>query len=124
MAYDLHVVRTKDWTQAASAPVTKQDVDALIAADPELKWSSTDCVDMRDENGAVVRYFMIVWKGKPCFWWYRDQVLCSGPDKAQQMKLAKIALALSAHAVGDEGERYEIRRNFFGREKLEVIIGG
>ena len=36
MGYDLHIVRTKDWTEAATAPITKQDVDALIAADSEV----------------------------------------------------------------------------------------
>ena len=57
MPYDLHIVRTRDWTEAASAPVTKQDVDALIAADTELSWSTTDYVDMSDEAGVSTRYF-------------------------------------------------------------------
>ena len=42
MAYDLHIVRAHDWTEAANAPINKQDVDNLIANDPELKWSTTD----------------------------------------------------------------------------------
>jgi len=46
MAYDLHVVRTKDWLEASSAPITKEDVDALIASDPELEWSTSDYIDM------------------------------------------------------------------------------
>jgi hypothetical protein len=121
MAYDLHIVRTKDWTEAASAPITKQDVDALIAADSELAWSTTDYVDMDDETGVTTRYFMITWRGESCFWWYRDQIQCSGPDDAQQLKLAHIARALDAHAVGDDGERYEIKKDPLGRETLEVI---
>jgi hypothetical protein len=121
MAYDLHIVRTKDWTEAASAPITKQDVDALIAADAELAWSTTDYVDMSDEAGVSTRYFMITWRGAPCFWWYRDQVQCSGPDDAQQMKLAQLARALNAYAVGDDGEHYVIKKGFLRREKLEVI---
>ena len=121
MAYDLHIVRTKDWTEASSAPITKQDVDALIAGDSELAWSTTDYVDMKDTTGVSTRYYMITWQGKPCFWWYRDQIQCSGPDDAQQMKLAQMARALNAHAVGDDGERYEIKKGFFGKEKLEVI---
>ena len=50
MAYDLHIVRTEHWTDAARAPITRQDVDALIAADAELAWSATDYVDIRDRN--------------------------------------------------------------------------
>jgi hypothetical protein len=64
---------------------------------------------------------LIRWGGHPCFWWYRDQIQCSGPDDAQQFKLARIARALNAYAVGDDGERYEIKKGFFGREKLAIV---
>jgi hypothetical protein len=121
MAYDLHIVRTKTWLEASSAPITKSDVDALIASDPELAWSTSDYVDMSDDAGAVTRYWMITWRGKPCFWWYRDQIQCSGPNDAQLMKLAQMARAINAYAVGDDGERYEIKKGFFGKEKLETI---
>ena len=106
MAYDLHIVRTKNWLEASSAPISKQDVDALIASDPELTWSTADYVEMRDDAGAVTRYYMIIWRGQPCFWWYRDQIQCSGPDEAQQAKLVQMARALDAFAVGDDGETY------------------
>ncbi len=119
MPYDLHVARTKDWMEAMTMPITKQDVDALVAADSELKWSTTDFVDMADD-GVTTRYYMIIWQGSPCFWWYRDQILCSRPDEAQQLKLAQIARALNGYAVGDDGERYEIKKGFFGKEKLVV----
>src|SRR5690242_3277508 len=108
MAYDLHIVRTEDWTEAASAPVTEQDVDALIAAESELAWSTTDYVDMSDDGGAVTRYWMITWRGQPCFWWYRDQIQCSGPDEAQVAKLVQMSRALHAHVVGDDGEHYPL----------------
>ena len=107
MGYDLHIVRTEDWTDAASAPITKQEVDALIAADSDLAWSTTDYVDMKDDTGVATRYFMISWRGEPCFWWYRDQIRCSNPDDAQQLKLVQIARALNAFTVGDEGEVYD-----------------
>jgi hypothetical protein len=107
MAYDLHIVRTKNWLEASSAPITKSDVDALIASDPELEWSATDYLDMSDDNGSVARYWMITWRGQSCFWWYRDQIQCSGPDDAQQLKCAQMAQALKAFAVGDDGEIYD-----------------
>lgn len=110
MAYDLHVVRTKDWAEAANAPITKQDVDALIATDSELAWSTTDYGDMNDEAGVSTRYYMIKWRGEPCFWWYRDQILCSGADDSQLLKLVQMARALNAHAVGDDGEIYPIEQ--------------
>ncbi len=108
MAYDLHIVRTIHWTEAASAPITKQEVDDLIAADSELGWSTTDYVDMADESGVSTRYYMITWRGQPCFWWYRDQIQCSGPDQAQVSKLVQMSRVLRAHAVGDDGEVYPL----------------
>src|SRR5574340_503116 len=106
MAYDLHIVRTMNRLEASSAPITRRDVDTLIASDPELAWSTTDYVDMSDDSGAVTRYWMMTWRGQPCFWWYRDQIQCSGPDEAQQSKLVQMARALNAFVVGDDGEMY------------------
>lgn len=120
MGYDLHIVRTLDWTDAASSPITKADVDALIARDAELKWSTTDYVDM-DDGGVTTRYYLIEWRGSPSFWWYRDQIQCSGADDAQQLKLVRMARALNAYVVGDDGERYEIKKGFLGKEKVVVV---
>lgn len=108
MAYDLHIVRTEDWMQAASAPITKPDVDALIAADSELAWSTTDYVDMADAGRVSTRYFMITWRGQPCFWCYRDQIQCSGPDEAQISKLVQMSRVLRARVFGDDGEEYPL----------------
>jgi len=106
MAYDLHIVRTEDWVQAATAPVTRADVDYLIAADAELAWSASDYVDLRNNAGVTTRYFMITWNGDACFYWYQDQIICSGPDDAQVLKLASMAQNLNAYLVGDDGEQY------------------
>ncbi len=45
MSYDIHAVRTKDWLEASTNPVTKRDVDSLIAGDEELEWSVDEFVD-------------------------------------------------------------------------------
>ena len=110
--------RSSHWMEASSSPITKIDVDALIEGDPELAWSGEDFVDMADESGNVTRYYMILWNGLPCFWWFRDQILCSGPDDVQLVKLVRIAGALNAHVVGDDGEEYQLRKPLFGREKI------
>ena len=110
MGYDLHIVRTEDWTKAANAPITRSEVDALIAADSELAWSTTDSVDMKYAAGASTRRFMITWRGAPCFWWDRDHIQCSDPDDAQQAKLIEMARALSAATVGDDGEIYPLEQ--------------
>ena len=121
MAYDLHVVRTKNWLEASTSPVTKDQVDTLIRTDKELAWSTTDSVDMKDDSGQIIRYYAILWRGNPCFLWYKDQIQCSSPNEAQQYKLVEMALALGAYAVGDDGERYEIRKSLFGKSKVVVV---
>jgi hypothetical protein len=121
MAYDLHVVRTKDWTEAASVAISKDDVNTLMKSDPELTWSSTDYMDMKDDSGIVTRYYAILWNGEPCFIWYKDQIICAGPSDAQQIKLVQIAQALGAYAIGDDGERYEFRKTFFGKPKIVIV---
>lgn len=73
---------------------------------------------MADETGNVTRYFMITWRGAPCFWWYRDQVVCSGPEEAQLIKLVQIARGLGASVIGDDGERYDVKKSLLGREKV------
>lgn len=62
---------------------------------------------MSDDTGVVTRYWMITWRGQPSFWWFRDQIQCSDPDDAQQLKLAQMARALNAFVVGDDGEIYD-----------------
>lgn len=119
MSYDLHVVRAKDWINAKENPITKDEVDRLVEFDPELEWSA-DYVDMQ-EAGMVLRYWMISWQGSSCFWWYRDQILCSNPDELQTRKLIRIADELNAQVVGDDGEKYVLTQKLFRIPKIKMI---
>jgi hypothetical protein len=120
MGYDLHVIRTTDWTDAASDPITKDEVDRMVQADPELAWSQSDYADMMDDAGTVVRYFMITWRKSPVFWWYRDQIMCKNAAKKQIIKLVHIARALKARVVGDDGESYDVKKGILGGEKIII----
>jgi hypothetical protein len=51
----------------------------------------------------------------------RDQLQCSNPDEAQQLKCAQMARKLKAFCIGDNNERYELQKNFSGKEKLVII---
>ena len=124
MAYDLHIVRTTDWLDSAQNPVSRDEVDRVVMDDPELEWSTDEFVEMSDDTGIITRYNMILWKGHSAFWWYRDQILCSGPSKSQIMKLVDIAVRLAAIVVGDDGERYSVKRSRFGMPKLVTTKDG
>jgi len=122
MGYDLHIVRTREWNDAYKKPILKNEVDALIASDAELSWSKTDYLDMRDEgSGRVIRYWMIEWNKRSTFWWYRDQIQHKNPSEREQIKMIQMARALKAMVVGDEGERYELHKSFFGEWSVTTI---
>lgn len=120
MPYDLHVVKTERWTDAARKPITWDEVNGLIASDPELEWSTADYVEMKD-NDVTTCYYMICWQGRPCFWWHRDQITCATPDEAQTLKVIEIAGKLGAQVVGDDDERYVRSIGLLRRQKVRMI---
>ncbi len=120
MSYDLHVIRAANWFDASKNPINKEEVDHLIAADPELQWSTTDYVDMQDGHGTITRYFLIEWRGKSCFRWYGGEIISRGDDQEQLRKLLRIADYLKCRVVGDDGESYRLSKNWLGVEKIAI----
>ena len=120
MSYDLHIVRTLDWLDAATLPVTLEDTNHIIENDPKLDWSQSDYVDMNESTGTV-RYYMINWVGVPCFWWYRDQIIGATPDEQRTKKLVEIAERLNAYVIGDDGERYILQKGLFGSKLVNFL---
>jgi hypothetical protein len=111
MAGDVHIVRTDDWRHAALDPITKAQVDELIAADPELAWSIAGSPnghsDPREAHPREApRYVSILWNGQPCFWWYQSEIRCTKPSDEQLAKMIEIAVVLDANVVGENGEEY------------------
>jgi hypothetical protein len=95
------------------------EVDNLVANDPELKWTS-DYFEMRESDG-VKRYYVISWKDDSRLWWYRDQIVCKNPSENLLLKFVRLADRLNGFVIGDEGERYIIRRNIFFRPKVAMV---
>lgn len=96
MSYDLHIVRSQVWPDAEKNPILKSDVDALVKADRELSWSTTDYIQMKDKRtGDVVRYFGVIWKGQPSFWWFKSEVISSSPTDPQIAKMVTMAQSLA-----------------------------
>jgi hypothetical protein len=124
LSYSLHIVRTPDWMDAAKLPIVRREVANLVESDPELDWSTSEYVDVRDKNGTVFRLAFIKWHGTSCFLWTQDQIVCKNPDEAQTAKMIRIAKTLEAMVVGDDGERYTLRRTLFGRRRVQTIQPG
>lgn len=98
-----HIVRSEHWLDAADDPISKGEVDALIQSDGDLAWSTEHWADMLDD-GQVVRYPAILWRGEPTFWWYRDDIRCARPGEEELAKMIEIAVKLDANVVGNAGE--------------------
>jgi hypothetical protein len=120
MGYELHIVRTEQWSGATAIPITKAEVEQLIAPDSSLSWSTTDYVEMKTEDGTVARVYYINWNEDPVFLWRRSEITCKNPDAAQTLKLAQMAAALGAVLLGDDGERYELGKTLFGKPKVTM----
>jgi len=114
VAYELHVVRTARWQDAAESPITRDEVNALIDSDPELEWSPSG------EGGEGNRNQLIGWRGASMRW-ERDQMVCADPGAALIAKLIRIAQVLKANVIGDNGEKYVLRRNMWGPERIHTV---
>ena len=103
MMYATHVVRSDHYLDAADDPITRSDVEALIASDPELSWSTEQWADMLDGD-QVTRYYSILWRGEPTFWWYGGDLRCARPTEEELEKMIDIAIKLDANVFGPAGE--------------------
>jgi hypothetical protein len=126
MGTGLHVVRTKEWLDAAKLPITKDEVARLVASDPDLEWSDASFAQFQAEPDAIARFSTtsrlgIKWKGSPCFWWDRGQIVCKNSDHVHTAKLIRMAESLHALVIGDAGERYILSIGQFGRAKVQVV---
>jgi len=89
--HTVHVIRTEHWSSAASDPITREHVNALLASDATLAWTTGD---------------RIAWHGIPCFWWNRHEIRSDRPSEKQLAKLIEIAIELDANVIGDDGREY------------------
>jgi hypothetical protein len=99
-------VRTERWLDAADDPITKPQVDALLAADPELEWA-TDVWDKISTDSTIMnRAIALRWRGQACFWWYRHGIRCTAPNAEQLAKMIGMAVELDANVIGTDGTEY------------------
>jgi hypothetical protein len=103
---DVHIVRTDRWVDAADDPITKPQLDALVAADSELEWARDVWENVSADSAIVHRALAIQWRGQACFWWYRHSIRCTGPNAEQLVKMIDMAVALDANVIATDGTEY------------------
>jgi hypothetical protein len=103
MGYDLHITRAEDWGESEKTPITKEEWEAVIAADPELR--------LDPDNDRFDR-FQANWidpaSGEERGWfaWSDGEISTKNPDRAQLAKMLQLAERLGAQVQGDDGEKY------------------
>lgn len=119
MGYDVHISRTEEWTESESDPISLDEWLACVRADPEMRLDVQARV--RLDDGSEIRYEsqgLAVWtaysqpRAADDLVWFdcRDGcIVVKNPDVEVLRKMLRIAAALDAPVVGDDGEIYDER---------------
>lgn len=115
MGYDLHITRRADWADEEGPAITQAEWESYITTDPDLRLDGY--MEATTAAGATLRMEeagIAVWIAHPHLTehggWItldsRGNIVVKNPDEAFRQKMWKIAQALDARLVGDEGETY------------------
>jgi hypothetical protein len=110
MQYEFHLIKSNGWSDIASDPITGEDIDALLASDPELSWTPGELYDTRDELGRPARCFVLRWREQPCFEYVAGEIRYAGTELRKIAKLVELGKHIDGRVIGDDGERYRRRR--------------
>jgi hypothetical protein len=100
MGYDFHITRAEDWSDSENCPITKDEWEAVIAADPELR------LDPKNGQGFANWVDPVSGKERGWFAWSEGEISTKNPDRAQLAKMLLIAERFGAQVLGDDGEKY------------------
>lgn len=111
MGYELHICHTPDWLDAETQPVSREQWDSVVSADPELRVSTDDYFEFRAPDGSTVRVGAVVWHrhGNTPFWFQRGEITVKNPDDATVVKALELAGRLRCFVVGDDHEQYALQ---------------
>ncbi|MCL6326556.1 hypothetical protein [Pectobacterium polaris] len=99
MGWELHIIRTENWFDSASNPISSEEWLQLVDDDKELSI---------DRNNGE---FFAIWSGQsehdePWLDWDDGRVSTKHPDEALYCKMLQIASKLGAVVVDDDGHKY------------------
>ncbi len=116
MGYDVHITRADHWTESESAPIALDEWLHYVAGDSEMRLDNY--ADAEVGGGEILRYEndgLAVWtvysghglNGNMAWFDYRrGSVIVKNPDDEILGKMRRVASALAAKVMGDEGELY------------------
>ena len=103
MGYDLHIIRSDDWTSAAEVPIDYAEWIAYAESDARLSQEGT--LDLKGAEPSEQPLYAFA--NGPSIHWWRGHLVVSGADDAAALSLRPIAEALRARVQGDDGEFYD-----------------
>jgi hypothetical protein len=117
MGYDVHITRAESWLDAEENPITLPEWLKYVEGDPEMRLDKVAVA--RDRKGKPVLAYqnegLAVWvaysRHEPTgnmawFDWHGGCIVVKNPDDEIIAKMKRIAAALGAFVVGDDGEHY------------------
>jgi len=118
MGYELHIVRTRDWHEVEQKPITKSEMERIVANDPELSWSTDNSIQTPYGTLEVKGHHGILLRDKPSMSWHSGRVSNKNPSNAEIIKMIEIAALLDAIVIGDEGELYQVKTDELGNQQV------
>lgn len=117
MGYDAHITRAHDWTESASAPISLQEWLTYVTSDPDF-WRDgfAEATTPQGETIRAESEGLAVWTkhskhgrdgNKAWFDWSEGRIVVKNPDEEILEKMRRIAKALGARVLGDDGESYD-----------------
>jgi hypothetical protein len=115
MGYELHITRAPHWAESESAPIDLTEWLAYVASDPEMRLDNfaeaeVECSVLRVESDGLAVWLAYSRNGvggnMAWFTYWRGCVMVKNPDREIIGKMKRIAEALRAQVIGDEGELY------------------
>ena len=116
MGYEVHITRADEWSDSEASPIALDEWIRYVDADDEMRLDGHADADLGDAG--VLRYEsagLAVWTaysgdgrdGNRAWFDHCDgRVDVKNPDEEILAKVVRIARALSARVVGDDGETY------------------
>lgn len=115
MGYELHITRAPHWTESELHPISLDEWLGYIGSDPEMR---LDNFAEAEVSGDILRYEnegLAVWVGysghgvggnMAWFDYRHGRIVVKSPVREIVGKMQRVAQALDAWVIGDEGEFY------------------
>lgn len=116
MGYELRITRKENWFDEGGLEISLDEWTAYVRSDPEMRLDGFAETPTPDGGAArAVDESLAVWTaheevdagGGPWMWRFEGNVVSKGVTLATIRKMWRIAQALDAKLVGDDGEEYD-----------------